>query len=419
MASIPGLPGGTRTHIHTSFTGIALGGSPQKPLTVSTASTASGSLVAVCENSGGLLSWFLCPVYNDTAAATTWVLNNLIKPLLAVTPVSTSSTDPRYQIWSEFRVLGNVFLVIALLVVVFGESIGGGLIDAYTAKKMLPRILIAAILINLSIYIVAGLVDITNILGAGVSSLIAQPVISAGQTHFQLTLSQNTAVALVGVTGVGILAGTVASGAALATLGAALPFILLFIIMPAAFAVVAAFFTIVIRQALIIFLIFISPVAFALYCLPNTEQYFKRWWDLLFKTLLVYPIIMVIFAVADLTSYIMESLGTLGGGGGAAGGTEVAISTIVGFVALFLPLVFIPYSFRLAGGAIGNVHEMLTNGHKMLQEGIKGNVNDLNSNRNRAKRHFLSQINRNQAQMLHQAYNQPNPSGAASPAFKW
>ncbi len=36
------------------------------------------------------------------------------------------------------------------------------LIDAYTVKKVLPRLLAAAILINLSIYIVALLVDLDS-----------------------------------------------------------------------------------------------------------------------------------------------------------------------------------------------------------------------------------------------------------------
>jgi len=48
-------------------------------------------------------------------------------------------------------------------------------VEAYTLKKMLPRILIAAILINLSIYLVAALVDMSNVFGGGITYLINEP----------------------------------------------------------------------------------------------------------------------------------------------------------------------------------------------------------------------------------------------------
>src|SRR5208282_1078506 len=81
-----------------------------------------------------------------------------------------------FKAWSDFRVYGDVILIIALLVIVFSETIGGGLLDAYTVKKVLPRLLAAAILINLSIYIVALLVDITNVVGGSIGQVITAPL---------------------------------------------------------------------------------------------------------------------------------------------------------------------------------------------------------------------------------------------------
>ena len=111
-----------------------------------------------CETAGATLSWITCPIIDGIIKAVNGINHYVIQPMLKLPLITltnnTSGESQAYQVWSNFRIYGNVVLVIALLVLVFGEVVGGGVIDAYTAKKMLPRILIGAILINLSIYIV-------------------------------------------------------------------------------------------------------------------------------------------------------------------------------------------------------------------------------------------------------------------------
>jgi hypothetical protein len=107
--------------------------------------------------------------------------------------------------------------------------------------------------------------------------------------------------------GLAAIAASMFAGVALFHAGAlmsVIQFLLLFVILPAAIALIGVLLTLVIRQGIIIFLVIVSPIAFALYCLPNTEQYFQKWWDLLFKTLLVYPIIMVIFSISQVMAAI-------------------------------------------------------------------------------------------------------------------
>lgn len=348
-------------------------------------STDAGATNPDCQSGGDPLNWILCPIFDGVAAFSDWIFQQIIQPLLRSTPISTDPEDPTYRIWSNFRIYGNIFLVIALLVIVFGQSIGGGLVDAYTAKKVLPRLVIATILINLSLYIVAALVDITNIVGGSIGALMTAPLQDAGA--FKITPSGVQAGTILGVS-----AGTAgATFAVLATksliavsaLSNFLSFALLFIIIPVFLAMLAVFITLVLRQAFILALVLISPVAFALYCLPNTQQYFRKWWDFLIQTLLVYPIIIVFFAVADILSVtLFES------------SPNNPLAAVISFVLQFLPLIFIPYAFRLAGGALGRMHEVLSQTRKRTQEGIKGNANDPNSWRNRTKRNLFSDFNR-------------------------
>ena len=343
---------------------------------------------ATCDTGGDPLNWILCPVFNSAAGFADWLFANIVVPFLRTSPVSTDPADSTFKIWSNFRIYGNIFLVIALLVVVFGQAIGGGVVDAYTAKKVLPRLLIAAILINLSIYIVAFLVDLTNIVGGSLGKILTQPLANAGA--FNITPSGIGAGKIVGVSASVGMGAILLGFASKALIVKAIMPIMLFIIMPVVFGLITAFVTLIIRKGLILALLLISPVAFALYCLPNTEKYFRKWWDLLLQTLLVYPIIIIFFAVADILSVTIVN----------ANGNSSGIALLVAFILQWLPLLGIAYAISLAGGLVGKVHEVITSGHKRAQEGIKGNVNDPNSLRNRAKRQLGEAATRAQNQVV-------------------
>jgi hypothetical protein len=325
-----------------------------------------------CEASGVSLSWILCPIINILASATDAIYSSIVQPLLVTQPININnpSQDPThtFAIWSNFRIYGDIFLVIALLVIVFGEAIGGGMIDSYTAKKILPRLLIAAVLINLSIYIVAFAVDITNIIGKGVEALIEAPFRGAGQFKFHISgfTGDIGTVAVVG----GIFAAKAALAASLAEM------LLLFFLIPAFLVMLAILVTVMVRRGLILLLILVAPIAFALYCLPNTEQYFRRWWDLLWRTLLVYPLIAVFFALGNVLAITISSTTT---------GISKPVADLVSIIALFVPLFLIPYSFRIAGGILGRIHDFATNAQKRAHQGILGSEHDQGSWRNKAK----------------------------------
>lgn len=351
-----------------------------------------GDQNATCETTfSNPLSWVMCPIFNGVADFCDFMFRNLVEPLLRVQPVETNPDEGIFRVWNSFRLYGNIILVISMLIIVFGQAIGGGLIDAYTAKKIMPRILVAAILVNLSIYIVALMVDFTNILGGGLGRLMIAPFKEA--SLFQFSLDGGSSAVIAGASGVGAIAGFVSlttfvagAGSAAAALGTAAPFIALFILIPAVLGLLAAFVTLVVRQGLILLLILVSPVAFALYCLPNTDKYFKKWWELLFTTLMVYPIVIVIFAIADIMTVTLQTANGFNNSTPALyQAVPSALAGIIVFVAQFLPLVLIPYAFKLAGGAIGNLHGQLTGFNKRGMEAIKGNPNDPNSRRNRVK----------------------------------
>lgn len=226
------------------------------------------------------------------------------------------------------------------------------MLDAYTVRKAVPRILIAVIGINLSIYFCVALVDMTNIIGRGMSQLIVEPFITNNafvKETVESNAENNTVAGLAGG-GLGTLIALAfkAPGAAIGP-GLGMVGFLFPLIITISLIILAVIFTIIIRQALLLFLIIVSPVAIACFVLPGTEKYFQRWLDLFMKTLLVYPIIAVIFAVSTAMGSVLIGTSDVSGDG-------IALAKIIGAVlVIYAPLVLIPFAFKFAGGALSAV----------------------------------------------------------------
>lgn len=218
------------------------------------------------------------------------------------------------------------------------------MLDAYTVRKIAPRLLVAAIGVNLSIYLCVAAIDITNLVGHALANLIVQPFADAQQLDFNLDTGGASLAGflLIGAAMTGIVLTALAlSGGAVAAI--------FFTLLPIMLIVLAILIVVVIRQALLVLLTIFSPIAIVCLVLPGTEKYFKQWWDLFLKTLLVYPIIACLFAISNVMAIIAfnsSDASNLSNGASAA-------QIIGGVVLSFLPLVMIPFAFRFAGGAIG------------------------------------------------------------------
>ncbi len=367
--------------------------SPDQQAAIQSGTTAVGSGTGDdnvnCETSGNPLSWIICPIINGALDGANVIFSKMIEPFLQTSPITTddSSENTVYQIWKSFRTLGNIVLIFALLLIVFGQSIGGGLVDAYTAKKTLPRILVAAIAINLSIYICAALVDIFNVLGHGMSHLVTSPLKSstANGTNGLGIRPKAGDTAIVGTILIilGLLAGSgiwlifkaqspdasKQSGGA----GALLAYILFFVVLPIILAAFTVFITLVIRQGIILALTIISPVALAMFALPSADKYAKKWMDAFIKTLMVYPIITLIFGISQVLAVLIYE----------ANPDHGALALIATVIVAFAPLFMIPLAFKLAGGVIGTAAGAITNGRERLKKAYGDDKHNPYSARNR------------------------------------
>lgn len=286
------------------------------------------------------LEWIICPTIQglmnlaseleDRIAGELCVSEADIFGAQATCPDSTggsdSSSEAFYKAWSIFRAIALGLLVIGGLVMILSQGLGFEIFDAYTVKRTLPRLLIAAIAITLSWPLMQFLVTFSNVLGLGVRGIIYAPF--QGMGHADIMTGTSSA-----------LTALFAAGAyvSLGALG------LLSFIATAALAILIAFFVIIIRNILLVFLILIAPVAIALYILPNTEKYFKGWWSLFTKVLIVFPIITGMIALGHVFAAITFNKG------------DSLLETIVAFMAYFAPYFLIPAAFRFAGGALATI----------------------------------------------------------------
>jgi hypothetical protein len=300
------------------------------------------------------IGWMLCPVM-DLMAKVIDGAYAFVSSLMVVKPITTSQTPEAaslYAAWQVMRNFANVAFVIAFMAIIFSQMTSVGLSN-YGIKKMLPRLIVAAILVNASYWICAIAVDISNILGASLNGLFdsAIPKELTKAAEFKSTSSWNTSGGWQGMVGA-ILVGGIVTGIFLyATLSALIPALLAALI-----AILTVFIVLTLRQALIILLIIVSPLAFVAYLLPNTESLFKKWYGLFKTLLLMYPIIAMIFGASALASTIVMA-------SAPEGNYKIAVQ-VMGALISIIPLALTPIIMKTAGGVLSKVGGFVNNRNK-------------------------------------------------------
>lgn len=263
----------------------------------SSSSTTSNDLpeatTARCE--GGVLGWVLCPVIKlgqDFVAS----MEKLIVDQLDTGPIRS---DGRYQnlhtAWAGFRDLANVFFIAIFLVIIFAQVLDIKM-DSYSIKMMLPRLIVAAIAIQFSFFIMQIGVDISNVLGAGVAGVFNTVIKggSDGGAEVGVVQAYGT-LTLVGAT------GALAAGTAIVS-GLAVPALLL--LLAGALSLLGVVITVWLRVLVLQFLILLAPLAIVAWVMPNTEKWFSAWKNNVIKLLLMYPIIVFMISAGALATHI-------------------------------------------------------------------------------------------------------------------
>lgn len=306
----------------------------------STPAPPPGTSGSACENNanGFSFAWAVCPVL-DAASSLTTVLVNLFEGQLSFSVSQLgSSTNPAsgnfevQQSWALMRDISAAFLVIIMLAMVFSQAASFGPFDAYTIKKLLPRLVAAIILIQISWTLFAWVVNLVNAVARGLADLMYYPF--GGTSQMDLWHLLNHAHL-----STGLLAGMDWAALAVAvTLTVAFVFTMLGFAITAIIALFFAVATLVFRKILIILLLIFSPIALLAWILPGTDRYWKYWRDNFMKALAMFPIAVAIIAAGRIFASVV---GTQNNG--------QFLNLIFIMVGFFGPLFILPKTFKWGG----------------------------------------------------------------------
>lgn len=277
----------------------------------------------------------------DTGTYAVGVLDNVIGALLTVDVkdiFGDKGTGVAYHnAWNSFRAFALGLLIIAALIMVVSQALGLEIVDAYTIRKVLPRLLFAAIFISLSWSILELLTQLSNDAGNGMRELIYAPF--KGMANLGGSIAGGSIVSLT-------LIGT----------GGALAFgwigLLSFVLTGLLSSLVAAA-VLILRKMLILLIVMMAPFAIAASVLPNTRKMYEVWKNTLVALLVVFPIITSFIAVGRVFSTVaFHSPGSQ------------TINQLIAVIAYFAPYFLITTAFKMAGGAIAQVAGMLNDRSK-------------------------------------------------------
>lgn len=198
------------------------------------------------------------------------------------------------QAWKFFRDIANAVFAVIFLWVIFSQISNVG-VSNYGIKKILPRLIIGALLVNLSFYLCQLAVDLSNILGFSLKGVLEGAASGISTQSAEVGTFNNLIVGGLAIVGIGL-------------------FIFLAVSIPTIMALLLALLVVlvilIVRQAAIILLIAVSPLAFAAWLLPNTENLFKKWVSMFRGLLIVFPVISLLYGAGKLAGAVLAAVGT-------------------------------------------------------------------------------------------------------------
>ena len=310
-----------------------------------------------CGIDGGL-GWLICPVMTFVANIND-AAYGAISGFLDIKPAILSSGDNSgaKQGWDFFRNIANAIFAVIFLWIIFSQISNVG-VSNYGIKKILPRLIIGALLVNLSYYLCQIFVDLSNILGHTLKDALEAGAGDIGTTSEAAGWGSVIAAAIVGVGGV----------AAFAALAIGIP------TLAAGFlAIMTVFIILVVRQAGIILLISMSPIAFAAWLLPNTEDLFKKWMKMFRGLLLVFPIISLLYGAGKLAGAVLASSATVD-----PNNPDETLH-LVALAATTMPLIATPFVLQNSLSSLGSIGAKIGK----LSSAANGNLKNAVMNKSR------------------------------------
>ena len=295
------------------------------------------------------IGWIVCPLTTFFADGIDFMFNILATYFLQVQPLVSTNDNGLHAAWTIMQSIANIAFVIVFIIIIYSQLTNYG-ISNYGLKRLLPRLIIAAILVNLSFTIAALAIDISNILGYSIQNIFE--AIRKSTFHItDETLGANLSSGWAALTSAVLAGGGIFAGAYAISNGSAI------LLVPVVVLVGLTLFLVLVilaaRQAIIIILVVIAPLAFVANLLPNTEKWFGKWRDTFMTMLIFFPAFSLVFGGSQLAGQVI-----------IMNAGDNIILVIFGMAVQIAPLVITPILFKLSGGLLGKIAQIANNPNK-------------------------------------------------------
>ena len=236
--------------------------------------------------------------------------------------------------WPMVRNLANMMIVLGFVVIGIATALR---FKDYEAKKLLPKLIIVALLINFSLLICGIFIDGANIMSKSFTN----------SGFFSMSWSQTMKAQIQILSTQWKLKGALESaiGVMSAVAGLTVYNIMAIII----FALY--FFLYLFRYISLLVLVILSPLAFACYVFPVTKKIYDMWWNNFFQWCIIIVPLSFFMWIANSIMSGVSSISS-GAGGGAAGNLTPMSFLIPGIFMLIGFLFSLKFSAMGAGAAV-------------------------------------------------------------------
>lgn len=235
-------------------------------------------------------------------------------------------------VWAVMRDLANMVFIFILLYAAISIILN---ISSSTMKRLLPRIILVALLVNFSLFFTQVIVDTSNVIALQFYDNMQVNVVDEGGNVIEegdisyIFIESTNINSILNEFNAGASAWEVIAYAVMAGIFLAIT----------AFVMLAAALLLVIRFVVLIFVMALAPLAFVAWILPGTRTYFSQWKDTLLSQAFYAPAYFALLYVVAKLLADNEFVATLAGGTSFAEGIQAQSGGAGGIIVSFLVII--------------------------------------------------------------------------------
>ena len=246
-----------------------------------------------------------------------WIIVVLTRILMGF--MSYNSFVTAYAVtvgWTLVRDVSNLFFVLILLIIAIATILR---IESYNFKRLLPKVVLMAILINFSRLICGVFIDFSQVVMMTFVAAFAKTVGAGGSNLIQLLKINEMINAASGQNGSAKLESDTSATNNISLTGLIVTCLLAIIMLLIAIMVILVMVAVIIMRMIMLWMfVVLSPLAYILAAFPQGQRYAQQWWQEFSKYVIVGPVLAFFLWLSFTVAGKGINDDTLGGGSSVA-----------------------------------------------------------------------------------------------------